>query len=165
MRKGNLGAMVLNGILQQYLNPPEEKKKEHMAGERIFREGDKVMQIKNNYQIEWEILSRYGIPIDKGVGVFNGDMGIVKEINEAAQLLTVEFDEGRQVEYSFSQLEELELAYAVTIHKSQGSEYPVVIIPCVKAFYTMLKRNILYTAITRAKCKVYLVGDWNAVCQ
>ena len=159
MRKGNLGAMVLNGILQQYLNPPEEKKKEHMAGERIFREGDKVMQIKNNYQIEWEILSRYGIPIDKGVGVFNGDMGIVKEINEAAQLLTVEFDEGRQVEYSFSQLEELELAYAVTIHKSQGSEYPAVILPILSGPKLLFNRNLLYTAVTRARRCVTILGS------
>ena len=159
MRKGNLGAMVLNGILQQYLNPPEEKKKEHMAGERIFREGDKVMQIKNNYQIEWEILSRYGIPIDKGVGVFKGDMGIVKEINEAAQLLTVEFDEGRQVEYSFSQLEELELAYAVTIHKSQGSEYPAVILPILSGPKLLFNRNLLYTAVTRARRCVTILGS------
>lgn len=159
MRKGNLGAMVLNGILQQYLNPPDEKKKEHMAGERIFREGDKVMQIKNNYQIEWEILSRYGIPIDKGVGVFNGDMGIVKEINEAAQLLTVEFDEGRQVEYSFSQLEELELAYAVTIHKSQGSEYPAVILPILSGPKLLFNRNLLYTAVTRARRCVTILGS------
>lgn len=159
MRKGNLGAIVLNGILQQYLNPPNEKKKEHMAGERIFREGDKVMQIKNNYQIEWEILSRYGIPIDKGVGVFNGDMGIVKEINEAAQLLTVEFDEGRQVEYSFSQLEELELAYAVTIHKSQGSEYPAVILPILSGPKLLFNRNLLYTAVTRARRCVTILGS------
>lgn len=163
MRKGNLGAVALNGILQQYLNPPDERKKEHAVGERIFREGDKVMQVKNNYQIEWEILSRYGIPIDKGVGVFNGDMGIVKEINEAVQLLTVEFDEGRRAEYSFSQLEELELAYAVTIHKSQGSEYPAVILPILSGPKLLFNRNLLYTAVTRARRCVTILGSSQAL--
>lgn len=159
MRKGNLGAIALNGILQQYLNPPDDKKKEHISGERIFREGDKVMQIKNNYQAEWEIVSRYGIPVDKGVGIFNGDMGIVKEINETAQLLTVEFDEGRRVEYSLSQLEELELAYAVTIHKSQGSEYPAVILPLLSGPKLLFNRNLLYTAVTRARQCVTILGS------
>ena len=123
MRKGLLGVERLNGILQYYLNPAQKGKREHEHGGVIFREGDKVMQIKNNYQITWEILSKYGIPIDKGMGVFNGDMGIVIDIDESAQLLTVEFDECRRVEYPFSQLDELELAYAITIHKSQGSDY------------------------------------------
>lgn len=163
MRKGNLGAIALNGILQQYLNPPDGKKKEHAVGDRIFREGDKVMQIKNNYQIEWEIVSRYGIPIDKGLGVFNGDMGIVKEINETAQLLTVEFDEGRQVGYTLSQLEELELAYAVTIHKSQGSEYPAVILPLLSGPKLLFNRNLLYTAVTRARRCVTILGSSQAI--
>lgn len=101
MRKGNLGAVTLNSILQKYLNPPSEHKREYASGERLFREGDKVMQIKNNYQIPWEILSRYGIPIDKGMGVFNGDMGIVREIDPMAQILTVEYDEHKRIEYPF----------------------------------------------------------------
>lgn len=159
MRKGNLGAIALNGILQQYLNPPEPAKKEHLAEERLFREGDKVMQIKNNYQIPWEIVSRYGIPIDKGMGVFNGDMGIVKEIQETMRLLTVEFDEGRRVEYPFSQLDELELAYAVTIHKSQGSEYPAVILPLLSGPKMLFNRNLLYTAVTRARRCVTILGS------
>ena len=129
MRKGLLGVERLNGILQQYLNPPEKEKKEKEHGNGLFREGDKVMQIKNNYQIEWEVRGLYGIPVEKGVGVFNGDTGILREINTFAETVTVEFDERRFVEYSFKQLDELELAYAITIHKAQGSEYPAVIIP------------------------------------
>lgn len=163
MRKGNLGAIALNGILQQYLNPPDSSKREHLAGERLFREGDKVMQIKNNYQISWEIVSRYGIPIDKGMGVFNGDMGIVKEIQENVRLLTVEFDEGKRVEYSFSQLDELELAYAVTIHKSQGSEYPAVILPLLSGPKMLFNRNLLYTAVTRARRCVTILGSGDTV--
>ena len=116
------------------------------------------MQIRNNYQLEWEIRSRYGIPIDKGSGVFNGDMGVIREINEYAELLTVEFDEGKLVEYSFKQLEELELAYAITIHKSQGSEYPAVIIPMYSGPRMLMTRNLLYTAVTRARSCVCLVG-------
>ena len=159
MRKGNLGAIVLNEILQKYLNPPSPDKKEYFAGERLFREGDKVMQIKNNYQITWEILSKYRIPIDKGTGIFNGDMGIVADINETAQLLTVEFDEHRRVEYPFSQLDELELAYAITIHKSQGSEYPAVILPLLAGPQMLFNRNLLYTAVTRARKCVTILGS------
>ncbi len=129
MRKGALGVEQLNLILQRYLNPPDPGKKEHQTGSTLLRVGDKVMQVKNNYQIEWEILGRYNIPIDKGMGIFNGDMGRVCEIREAAEELVVEFEEGKRVTYPFSALEELELAYAVTIHKSQGSEYPAVIMP------------------------------------
>lgn len=159
MRKGNLGAVTLNTILQQYLNPPSPQKKEHTSGERLFREGDKVMQIKNNYQIPWEIVSRYGIPIDKGMGIFNGDMGIVREINDTAQVLTVEFDEHRRVEYPFSGLDEIELAYAVTIHKSQGSEYPAVILPILTGPRMLFNRNLLYTAVTRARKCVTILGS------
>lgn len=159
MRKGNLGVEVLNGILQQYLNPPDDKKKEHRSGERLFREGDKVMQIKNNYQIPWEIVSKYGIPVDKGVGVFNGDVGIIKKIDEPSQLLRVEYDEHRIVEYSISELDEIELAYAVTIHKSQGSEYPAVLLPIMSGPKLLLNRNLLYTAVTRAKKCVTILGS------
>lgn len=159
MRKGNLGAVTLNSILQQYLNPPSPQKKEYASGERLFREGDKVMQVKNNYQIPWEIVSRYGIPIDKGMGVFNGDMGIVREINDAAQLLTVEYDEHKRIEYPFSGLDEIELAYAVTIHKSQGSEYPAVILPVLTGPRMLFNRNLLYTAVTRARKCVTILGS------
>lgn len=159
MRKGLLGVERLNGILQQYLNPKSDKKAEKEVGSRIFREGDKVMQTKNNYQLEWEIRSRYGLPIDKGMGVFNGDMGIITQINEFAQTVTVEFEEGRMVEYSFKNLEELEHAYAITIHKSQGSEYPAVVIPLLSGPRMLMNRNLLYTAVTRAKKCVTLVGD------
>lgn len=161
MRKGLLGVERLNQILQKYLNPPDEKKKEKEIGQRLFREGDKVMQVKNNYQLEWEILGRYKIPVDKGVGVFNGDTGIMTEINEFAETATVEFEDGRQAQYSFKQLEELELAYAVTIHKSQGSEYPAVILPILSGPRMLMNRNLLYTAVTRARKCVTVVGSEN----
>lgn len=163
MRKGNLGVEALNVILQKYLNPPSPDKREYQSRERLFREGDKVMQVKNNYQLAWEILSRYGIPVDKGMGVFNGDMGIVCEINEAAQSLCVEYDEHRRVEYAFTQLDEIELAYAVTIHKSQGSEYPAVILPLLSGPKLLFNRNLLYTAVTRARKCVTILGSARVV--
>ena len=159
MRKGLLGVERLNKILQEYLNPPEKGKKEKEYGDRLFREGDKVMQIKNNYQLEWEVSTRYGMTIDKGVGVFNGDMGIVKEINSYEETVTVEYDEQRMVKYPYNLLEELELAYAITIHKSQGSEYPAVVIPLLQGPRQLYHRNLLYTAVTRAKHCVTLVGS------
>ncbi len=159
MRKGLLGVERLNGILQQYLNPPEKGKEEKEHGDIIFREGDKVMQIKNNYQLEWEIRSKYGLAIDKGMGIFNGDTGIIRGISSYQEIVTVEFDEGRTVEYSFKQLDELELAYAITIHKSQGSEYPAVVIPLLTGPKMLMNRNLLYTAVTRAKKCVTLVGN------
>ena len=159
MRKGSLGCETLNGILQRYLNPADPHKKEHSYGNTVFREGDKVMQIKNNYQLEWEIVGRYNIPIDKGMGVFNGDMGRVLEINETMSTLLVEFDDGRRVNYPFSGLEELELSYAITIHKSQGSEYPAVIIPLLQGPRQLYYRNLLYTAVTRARKCVTVIGS------
>lgn len=159
MRKGLLGVERLNGILQNYLNPPDKKKREKEHGNTIFREGDKVMQIKNNYQLEWEIRTKYGLTVDKGTGVFNGDTGIIEEINDFAETMTISFDEGRKVEYSFKLLDELELAYAVTIHKSQGSEYPAVVIPLLTGPRMLMNRNLLYTAVTRAKKCVTIVGN------
>ncbi len=163
MRKGSLGCETLNGILQQYLNPPEPGKREHVNGSNIYREGDKVMQVKNNYQLEWEIVSRYGIPIDRGVGIFNGDMGKIIEINENAASLIVEYDEQRRVTYPFSLLEELELSYAITIHKSQGSEYPAVLLPLLGGPRMLFNRNLLYTAITRARSCVTILGSSETV--
>ena len=159
MRKGLLGVERLNQILQRYLNPPDASKKEKEIGQGLFREGDKVMQVRNNHQLEWEIRGRYGIPIEKGVGVFNGDTGIIKTINEFAETAEVEFEDGRWAEYSFKQLDELELAYAVTIHKSQGSEYPAVIIPLLSGPRMLMNRNLLYTAVTRARKCVTVVGS------
>ncbi len=159
MRKGLLGVERLNGILQQYLNPPGQEKAEREHGDIVFREGDKVMQVKNNYQLEWEIRSKYGLAIDKGMGIFNGDTGIIKSISAYQEIMAVEFDEGRTVEYSFKQLDELELAYAITIHKSQGSEYPAVVIPLLTGPRMLMNRNLLYTAVTRAKKCVTLVGN------
>ena len=159
MRKGLLGVERLNSILQMYLNPASERKKEKEHGTTLFREGDKVMQIKNNYQLEWEIRSKYGLCIEKGTGIFNGDMGIIEEINDFAETLTVSFDEGRMVEYPYKLLDALELAYAVTIHKSQGSEYPAVVIPLLTGPRMLMNRNLLYTAVTRAKKCVTIVGN------
>lgn len=163
MRKGSLGCETLNGILQRYLNPADPHKKEHSYGNTVFREGDKVMQIKNNYQLEWEIVGRYNILIDKGMGVFNGDMGRVLEINETMSTLLVEFDDGRRVNYPFSGLEELELSYAITIHKSQGSEYPAVILPLLGGPRMLFNRNLLYTGITRARNCVTILGSSETV--
>ncbi len=158
-RKGLIGVERLNGILQNFLNPPSPKKKEWSGDTRIFREGDKVMQIRNDYQLEWEITGNYNIAIEKGVGVFNGDVGIIKDINDWAKTITVEYEEGRKVVYPFASLDELELAYAITIHKSQGSEYPAVVMPIMEGPKMLMNRNILYTAITRAKKCVTMVGD------
>ncbi len=163
MRKGNLGVEALNKILQQYLNPPSPDKKEYMAGGMVYREGDKVMQIRNNYQLEWEVVSRYGIPVDKGMGVFNGDMGIILEIQEYTSSLVVEFDESRRVTYAFSQLDELEHAYAITIHKSQGSEYKAVVMPLLTGPGLLFNRNLLYTAVTRARNCVTILGSSETV--
>ena len=159
MRKGLLGVERLNAILQMYINPPDKRKREKEFRGIVFREGDKVMQIKNNYQLEWEVRTKYGLCIDKGTGIFNGDTGIIEEINDFAETMTVSFDEGKMVEYPFKLLEELELAYAVTIHKSQGSEYPAVVIPLLSGPKMLMNRNLLYTAVTRAKKCVTIVGD------
>lgn len=163
MRKGALGCETLNRILQEYLNPPDGRKKEHVAGDTVYREGDKVMQVRNNYQLEWEVVSCYGIPVDSGTGIFNGDMGRILAINEAASLLTVEYDEQKRVNYPFALLEELELSYAVTIHKSQGSEYPAVILPLLSGPKMLFNRNLLYTAVTRARNCVTILGSSGTV--
>lgn len=163
MRKGNLGVEVLNQVLQAYLNPKDASKKEYQFGSTLFREGDKVMQTKNNYQLEWDIVSKYGIPVDHGVGIFNGDMGILKEIDEYAQTVMIEYDEQRRVNYAFAQLEEVELAYAITIHKSQGSEYPAVIMPLLGGPRMLFNRNLLYTGVTRARNCVTILGSRQVV--
>ncbi len=163
MRKGNLGVEVLNRILQQYMNPPGEGKKEYTHGETLFREGDKVMQIKNNYQLEWEVMSRYQIPVEKGTGVFNGDTGVILRIHESAQTMTVEYEDKKQVIYPFAGLDELELAYAITIHKSQGSEYPAVIMPLLGGPRMLMNRNLLYTGVTRARDCVTILGSSETV--
>nr|MBP7319776.1 Flp pilus assembly complex ATPase component TadA [Lachnospiraceae bacterium] len=161
MRKGLLGVDRCNKILQMYLNPKSDKKTEIEYGDVIFREGDKVMQIKNNYQIEWEVLNRYQIPLERGIGIFNGDIGFIQKIDQRLEQMTILFDENKTVAYSFKQLEELELAYAITIHKAQGSEYPAIVIPLLPGPRMLLNRNLLYTAVTRAKKCVTLVGDEN----
>ncbi len=159
MRKGVLGVEHLNEILQRYLNPPSPEKTEKEYARGVFREGDKVMQIKNNYQIEWEARNRYGIAVDKGTGIFNGDLGVIRSIDLLSETIEVLFDEYRTVIYNFAQLEELELAYAVTIHKAQGSEYPAVVIPLLTGPRMLMNRNLLYTAVTRARSCVTLVGS------
>ena len=165
MRKGALGVETLNGILQQYLNPPSPEKLELAHGEGVLRLGDKVMQIKNNYQLEWEIVSKYGIAVDSGQGVFNGDVGIIKEINEMAKTIVVEYDDLRRVTYAMNGLDEIELAYALTIHKAQGSEYPAVLMPLLTGPKMLLNRNLLYTGVTRAKNCVTILGSKETVNQ
>ena len=159
MRKGLLGVERLNGILQRYMNPPANDKVEKEYGSTVCREGDKVMQTKNNYQLAWEIRTKFGLTVDKGLGIFNGDMGIIRQINDFAEQMIIEFDEGRMVEYPYKLLDELELAYAITIHKSQGSEYPAVVIPLLSGPMMLMNRNLLYTAVTRARKCVTLVGN------
>lgn len=159
MRKGLLGVDQLNIALQKVLNPPGKSKAEKVYRNTVFREGDKVMQIRNNYSISWKIVSEFNIQIDEGLGVFNGDMGTIIDINHYSELVKVKFDDLKVVSYEFNQLDELELAYGITVHKSQGSEYPVVIIPLFKGPSMLLSRNLLYTAVTRAKQMVVLVGD------
>ncbi len=159
MRKSVVGVEKLNGSLQEFLNPKDSSKKEIERNDWVLREGDKVMQIKNNYQLEWEKRSRYGIPIEQGVGIFNGDIGQIIKINTYAGQVEVMFDDNRIATYETEQLEELELAYATTIHKSQGSEYPAVIVPMFAGPAMLMTRNLLYTAVTRAKTCVCLVGE------
>ena len=157
-RKGLLGVEKLNSVLQEYLNPKDSSKQEKESAGALFREGDKVMQIKNNYQLEWETRGKNGIPTDHGMGVFNGDMGVIDNINFYTEKVTVRFEDDRYVEYPFKQLDELELAYAVTVHKAQGSEYPAVVIPLLSGPRMLMNRNILYTAVTRARKCVCIVG-------
>ena len=163
MRKGEIGVNRLNEVLQEALNPASADKNEHEAGKIMYREGDKVMQIKNNYKLEWIKETENGHELDRGTGVFNGDMGVITHISDFAEEVTVEFDEGHKVKYPFGFLDELELAYAVTVHKSQGSEYPVVVMPLMAGPQVLFTRNLLYTAVTRAKSCVVLVGDMQAM--
>ena len=158
MRKGPLGVEVLNSFLQNKLNPASKQKNEKEYDATVFREGDKVMQIKNNYQKEWYIYNEKHFPVDKGLGVYNGDIGVIKEIDMFSESFTIYFDDGKVSKYEFSEFNEIELAYAVTVHKSQGSEYPAVIIPIYKGPAMLMNRNLIYTAITRAKRCVVLVG-------
>lgn len=158
-RMGPLGVDELNRKMQEALNPSADGKMEYTTENRCFRVGDKVMQIKNNYDLEWEITGKYNIVIDQGKGVFNGDVGTVVEIDSFMKTLTVAFEDNRSVTYPFKNLDEIELAYAVTVHKSQGSEYPAVIIPLLSGPKMLMNRNILYTAITRAKECVMILGD------
>ena len=141
------------------MNPQDPKKAEKEINGRLFREGDKVMQIKNNYQLEWEVTTKFGLTVDKGTGIFNGDMGVITEISQYKDTIEVEFDEGRKVKYGYDEAEELELAYAITVHKSQGSEYPAVIIPLLQGPRLLYNRNLLYTAVTRAKKCLTIVGS------
>lgn len=159
MRKGVLGVENLNKYLQDRLNPAERGKAEYIYGDNVFRVGDKVMQIKNDYQLEWVVRGLYGIEVDKGQGIYNGDMGIIRDIDNAAGTLMVEYEDKKEVIYQLSQVDELELAYAVTVHKSQGSEYPAVVIPILNGPSMLMNKNLLYTAVTRAKKCVMMIGS------
>ncbi len=171
MRKYEVGVENMNQKLQSRLNPKASNKPEHVRGDVVFRKGDKVMQIKNNYQREWKIYGASktgngkGYVIDEGVGVFNGDMGVITEISDYDEELTILFDDGRESVYNYKELDQLEHAFAVTIHKSQGSEYPAVIIPLLGGNRKLMNRNLIYTAITRARQLVIIVGDVNLVNQ
>ena len=163
MRRGNLGVARLNEVLQSVLNPPAAGKREHEDHDTVFREGDKVMQTRNNYSIEWEIRGNFGMPVEQGTGIFNGDFGRIMEIDPGRKVMTVCFDDARMVEYQFSDLEDLDLAYAITVHKSQGSEYPAVILPLLSGPSGLFNRNLLYTAVTRARKCVVMLGSRGAV--
>ena len=163
MRRGSLGVERLNEILQSVLNPPAKGKREYVHHDTTFREGDKVMQTRNNYRIEWEVRGNFGMPVDRGAGIFNGDFGRIEEIDLRSEIMTVIFDDARTVEYPFSDLEDLDLAYAITVHKSQGSEYPAVILPLLTGPSGLFNRNLLYTAVTRARSCVVLLGSRDAV--
>ena len=163
MRRGNLGVERLNEVLQSVLNPPADGKREYVRQETVFREGDKVMQTRNNYNIEWEKRGNFNLPIDRGMGIFNGDFGRIEEIDLQSASMTVCFDDSRTVEYPFTELEDLELAYAITVHKSQGSEYPAVILPVLTGPSSLFNRNLLYTAVTRARNCVVILGSRDGV--
>ncbi|MDO5702901.1 MAG: AAA family ATPase, partial [Lachnospiraceae bacterium] len=163
MKKGTLGVDRINTILQRYLNPPGRGKREKEHGDRVFRTGDKVMQMRNNYKIAWETRGKYGIAVSEGKGIFNGDLGTIRDIRDYEKCMEIEFDEGRIVDYPYASLEDLELAYAATIHKSQGSEYPAVILPLLGGPRMLMTRNLLYTAVTRAKSCVVVIGSEEAV--
>jgi exodeoxyribonuclease V alpha subunit len=165
MRKGELGILHLNEVLQNYLNPPTQDKVEREFHGIRFRERDKIMQIKNNYQMKWKKVTPYGDTYEEGTGVFNGDCGVIREISTLTETVMVEFEEGKIAEYEFSNMDELELAYAITIHKSQGSEYPAVILPILGGPKMLFNRNLLYTAVTRAKKCVTIVGSAKMVGQ
>lgn len=165
MRKGALGCIRLNEVLQSVLNPEAPGKKETRAHDQVFRMGDKVMQTRNNYQMEWEIPGNFGMPIEKGTGVFNGDFGVIADVDTELAELIVRFDEDKVVHYPFTQLEDLELAYAITVHKSQGSEYPAVILPLLSGPSGLFNRNLLYTAITRARKCVVILGERETIAQ
>lgn len=163
MKKGELGVQRCNQILQKYLNPEEEGKPQWEVHGTIFRQGDKVMQIKNNYQLPWRVEGLQGVTIEEGMGVFNGDCGIIREVDLFNKEIVVAFDEEKLVTYGMGNVDELELAYAVTIHKSQGSEYPAVVIPLLGGPKVLMNRNLLYTAVTRGKNCVTIVGSKKSV--
>lgn len=165
MRKGELGVENLNRVLQSYVNPKNAQKIEREFHGTLFREQDKIMQIKNDYQMKWVKKTRFGDVFEEGTGVFNGDVGIIRRILELEETVEVEFEEGKLVSYEYSQMDEMELAYAITIHKSQGSEYPAVVMPILTGPRMLLNRNLLYTAVTRAKKCVTLVGSSDTIYQ
>ena len=158
MKKGSAGVAEANAFLQERLNPPSPAKREYKYGSKLFRTGDKVMQTKNNYRLPWRVKDEKGVVTDSGEGVYNGDTGIIKEIYPELKEMRVLFDDGKEADYPFSGLEDIDLAYAITIHKSQGSEYPAVIIVLLPGPRQLLTRNLLYTAVTRAKKCVLLIG-------
>ncbi len=157
MKRGELGTINLNKILQEKLNPSSMLKNEKEFGNYIYREGDKVMQVKNNYSLEWQCFEN-NICVANGLGVFNGDTGFIEKIDEYHKKITIKFDDNKFVDYDFTQLDEIDLAYAITIHKSQGSEYKSIVVPIFGGPPMLMNRNLLYTAVTRAKDLVIMIG-------
>lgn len=157
MKKGTLGVYNINRALQAALNPPAPGKREQAFGDTVFREGDKIMQMQNDYKVEWTRRGQSGEVVE-GTGAFNGDLGTVYRIDPAARRLSVLFDDDRLANYDFSQVDTLSLAYCISIHKSQGSEFPIVLLPLAGGTPLLLTRNLLYTAITRAKSQVCCIG-------
>ncbi|MBO6061426.1 MAG: ATP-dependent RecD-like DNA helicase, partial [Clostridia bacterium] len=162
MKANIVGVNNLNAVLQAAVNPPSPEKRELIQGETVFREGDRVMQTRNNYRMEWQ-RSRRGSDAEEGTGVFNGDIGTVMHIDPGRGTASILFDDERLSEYDRGELEDVELAYAVSVHKSQGSEFSTVILPLVYGPPMLMNRNILYTAVTRARSRVYIVGSAKCV--
>lgn len=162
-KKGLLGTKELNKKLQEELNPSSDEKNEKKVGEVIFREGDRVMQVKNNYDIYWEKGNTLSLTYESGTGIFNGELGKIVKIDFLNKQIKILFDDEKEAWYAFSDMDQIEHAYAITVHKAQGSEFDVVIMVVTQSSAMLLTRNLLYTGLTRAKKLLILIGNDNVV--